>query len=160
MEKFIERSAEGTQERQRLSVSGILDVEKLTGERTPLVRLYERWRDNSDLRGFSWIDVTADNPFNFVLHNHRGTFIGGLSNLVLNEYPFQMQVRSCAAEYWECKTEAQPVAHYVNQELDGRQREYVRLMIPITGAYGKVAKIVYAYRHFKPPSPSFDSPDE
>lgn len=150
MEKYFEHSAEGTQDRRRLSVSSLLKVESLTGQPTEIMRLLEQWRDDCDLRGFSWMDVTADNPYHFVLQNHAGLFVGDLSNHALNEHPFRMQARSCAAEYWECKSEAQPVAHYVYQELGGRQREYVRLMIPVIGAYGKVVKIVYALRHFRP----------
>jgi len=147
---FIEQSAEGIQERRRLSVFNILEMENLIGRPTSLIRLYEQWHDKSDLREFAWIDASPDNPFNFVLHNHPGNFVGNLSNHVLNEYPFRMHARSCAAEYWECKTEAQPAAHYFNQELGGQQREYLRLMFPIVDACGKVTKIVYAVRHFKP----------
>ncbi len=133
-----------------MSVSNLLKVESLTGEPTQVIRLFEQWCDNGDLRSYAWIDVTPDNPFNFVLHNHPGNFVGDLSNSVLNAYPYRMHARSCAAEYLECKTEAQPVAHYVNQELSGNHREYVRLMIPILNADGRVSKIVYAFRHIKP----------
>lgn len=122
----------------------------MAGGHTPIRELYEQWRGGQEFHDARWIDVTSDNPYDFVVHNHPGTVIGGRSDIVIKEYPVRMHARSCAAEYWECKTEAQPIAHYVSQEFEGVQREYVRLMIPITESSGKVRKIVYAVRHLMP----------
>lgn len=149
MTSLIEKCQEGSQERRRLSLSNILKVEDMAGGHTPIRDLYEQWRNGADLDDVRWIDVTSNNPYDFVIHNHPGTVIGGRSEIVIKEYPVRMQARSCAAEYWECKTEARPIAHYVNQEFNGLQREYVRLMIPIAGPSGKVRKIVYAVRHLR-----------
>lgn len=151
MAKFFENCFEGSQERRQLSLSGILKLEKLAGGESPIRALYEKWRCGGDLEGVRWIDVSADNPFEFVIHNHPGTVVGGRSDIVLKDYPVRMQARSCAAEYWDCKTRAQPAAHYVNQEFHGLHREYVRLMIPLVDPGGLVRRIVYAVRHLKQP---------
>lgn len=147
MENFIEKAAEGSQQRRRLPVSGLLEIENLTGERTPIIRLFEHWQNGLDLTSNSWIDVTPENPYHFILCNHSGRLVGGMSNFPVASYPFKMHAQACAAEYLACKTEARPVAHYVNQNLAGYHREYVRLMVPIVDVRGNVSKIVYAFRH-------------
>lgn len=151
MANLVEECPEGSQERRRLSLSAILKVEDMAGRHTPIRDLFDRWRAGADFDDARWIDVRSTNPYDFVIHNHPGTVIGGRSEIILKDYPVRMQARSCAAEYWECKSINQPVAHYVNQEFHGLQREYVRLMIPIADPSGLVQKIVYAIRHLRQP---------
>jgi len=151
---IIETCQEGSQERRQLTLAGILKLEKMVDGGSVILELYEKWQQGADISKARWIDVTADNPYEYVIHNHPGTVIGGRSDIRLKEYPVRMQLRSCAAEYLECKSRAQPTAHYVNQEFNGLQREYLRLMLPLANSSGIVQKIVYAVRHLKLPSPS------
>ena len=70
-----------------------------------------------------------------------------MSNERIGSYPYKMHARACATEYLDCKTEAQPIAHHLNQVLAGYRREYVRLMILVFNPKGKVSRIVYAHRY-------------
>lgn len=178
-EKFIENGADGSQERIRVSPDRLLSLENGFAAQngiaiSPITALHEfwstcrhgrsvprfevfneqcRWSANPALR-ISYIDVRHDNPWHYVLTDHDGLAFGSLSGKALSEYPIHQHAKSCALEYLECKSFGLPVAHYVDQQMGGIEREYVRLLLPLADRDNQVTKLAYAYRHLKQPSPT------
>ena len=56
-----------------------------------------------------WISVESTNPLNFRLHNHPAGICGDWDSARLAEYPVPMHAKSCALEYYKCKTLGLPI---------------------------------------------------
>lgn len=161
------------QERRMLKLEQLPDreVDRDTGGDTTLASLFKYWQDKrhlgrlplsetfepsavftpEEMRWVSWIDVRAENPFNFVLHNHPGQLFGDFSNTALRDYPHKSQSTCCAFEYDDCKRTQQPAYHEVNQRIGGYHRQYVRVLLPTADRAGKVTKLFYATRYLNTP---------
>lgn len=162
------------QERRMLQIEQMLDREIVlqTGKNTAVRSLFEYWRSRhrngclpsehefapktalnpKDARWVSWVDVTQDNPINFVLHDHPGAYVGNFSRKALISHPFKAHAVRCAFEYEFCKRMQQPIYHEISQTVGGWHRSYVRLLLPTVGKTGKVQKLYYATRYLAEPA--------
>lgn len=145
--------------RTRLSLDQLLDIERIavwgTCEQTVIQQMHERWKERAgslgklpDPQEFSRdciVDTTADDPLFYSLPNYNGCLTSWRGRYI-NEFPLKEHAFSCAAEYWECKDAQQPSAHYFKQNIDGVEREYFRLLLPLAGN-----RLVYAYRSIVAP---------
>ena len=158
-----------TQERHRLSLDAMLGIEETFewgGGNSSILDFYGYWLANKD-RPFhpaaipcthavtdeglaSWIDVSHGDPLKFVLRNHHGITFQDCSEKLVCEVPLKSHARFCAYEYYECREENQPVAYYINQNLNGEPREYYRFACPgVEEVTGKPA-VFYEIRAVKP----------
>ena len=94
----------------------------------------------------SWIDVTPEDPLNFVLHDHRGAAIENMSGKPLREVPYKIHMTACAAEYIRCKSFMQPMYHEIDQNIGPISRQYVRLLLPVMDRKRRVSKLFHAGR--------------
>lgn len=107
----------------------------------------------------SYIDVTCEDPQDFLLEAHQPNPIKGLgeelSGRRLKDYPITAHAKYCAVEYIECRDSR--AAHYslIDQELRGIRRRYLRLMVPLCDLDGAMTKIAYVYRSLQPPCFTF-----
>jgi hypothetical protein len=152
-ETFYEVTSDGWQMRSRLPIRAALTLEDVASD---IRRLFDWWRSSrSAAREIPatahFLDVRPGNPFDYVFYNHGGKVFGDLSGIRFHQYPITAHARACASEYLACKGEASAMAHHIEQHFDGVDREYLRLMCPLFDARGRVASIVYAYRHLQQP---------
>ena len=93
-----------------------------------------------------WIDVTPENPLNFVLQGHKGIAISNMSGKRLREVPYKIHMTACAAEYLRCKSFLQPMYHEIDQNIGGISRQYVGLLVPVKNRKGRITKLYNAGR--------------
>ena len=140
-------------ERVRLTVDQLLKVESLLLEPSPIIEAYERWKQDSLLNAgepaalCGVIDLSYENPSNYMIDKHPNISIKQLAGLRLAEHPLPNHARMCGMEYLNAKETGQPVCHYVNQIVGGWEREYLRIILLDTGT----ACAGYTVRYLKPP---------
>lgn len=99
------------------------------------------------LRFISWVDVTAADPYNYVIRDHTNqTSFSDHTDRRLGDHPSRMNLRSCAFEYRACMADPQPFYHEIEQTIGNISRHYRRMMLPIVSASGRVERLVYAVR--------------
>ena len=177
-ERLIETGPNFQQERRRLTLGYLADREICpdSGNCTPVKQLFRYWQakrtpnrlpstsrfepqsvfDGADFEWVSWIDVTPEDPFNFILHHHPGsgepvTFLGDWSGHTLKDYPHNFHATRCAFEYQYCKSTRQPVYHEISQTIEGYYRCYTRVLLPLEDLDGVVTTLFYATRYVTPP---------
>lgn len=96
----------------------------------------------------SWVDADSEDPFDFMIRNHRGPTpgLGKFTDHPIGEHPSPMNARSCAAEYLLCIGSRHPIYHEIDQVLGGLVRRYMRLLLPVVDATGTVVRLVYVTR--------------
>lgn len=173
LERITEQRAGIFQERRMLQIEQMLDRElnHQTGRDTAVKALFRYWQamcanghppfandftpkaklNPLDARWVSWIDVTQENPFNFILYDHPGAFFGNHSHKALIQHPFKLHAARCAFEYEFCKRIGQPTYHEITQSVGNCHRSYVRLLLPTVNISGKVQKLFYATRYLTEP---------
>jgi hypothetical protein len=152
-ETFHETTPDGWQMRSRLPVDRLLAMEDPASD---IRSLFDWWQSSRSAQrdipeAAHFLDVTPGNPLDYVFRNHRGRVFGDLSGFRFHQYPVMAHARACSSEYMTCKDEAVAMAHHIEQHFDGVDREYLRLMCPLFDPRGRVASIVYAYRHLQQP---------
>ena len=123
--------------------------QRCDGDKPPLVHEFNPREvlPEFHLSWVSWLDVTSENPLNFVIHDHDGRqMFGNLSTMRLRDIPNAMHMTACTAEYNRSKLYRQPLYYDIDQDLDGISRNFTRLMVPVTDRKGRVTKIWYACR--------------
>jgi hypothetical protein len=173
LERIVEHRAGIIQERRMLQIEQMLDreIDHQTGKDTAVKSLFKYWHgmcrngcppfvtefnpkalvDPRDARWVSWVDVTQENPLNFVLHDHPGMHFGDFSQTPLFHYPVKLHAARCAFEYEFCKRIQQPTYHEITQTVGDRHRSYVRLLLPAIDGRGNVEKLFYATRYLTEP---------
>jgi len=173
LERVTEQRGGIVQERRMLRIEQMLDreINHQTGKDTTVKSLFKYWHathqnghlpsaaafsprallEPKDARWVSWIDVTQENPFNFVLYDHPGAFFGNFSCTALLRHPFKLHAARCAFEYELCKRTRQPIYHEITQTVGRSHRSYVRLLLPTVDKSGKVQKLFYATRYLTEP---------
>lgn len=101
------------------------------------------------------LDTRADNPLDYIIRDHAASPIPGFgSDLVgkpLCDRPtLEMDTPACAVEFLYCKHERTPMYHEIEQILGGLKRHYTRIMVPVEGDLGDVARIFFAMRELQP----------
>ena len=114
-------------------------------------RLWELWQETrmapggtSPLGEFSWVDVSPENPGEFVWLRHPGGVCGNWANRCLNEHASRLHREAIARDYLMCKTLNRPVYVDIHQHIMGVTRKYRRLAVPVTDR-GRVTRIAYAH---------------
>ena len=173
LERITEQRAGLIQERRMLQIEQMLDreINCHTGKDTPVRSLFKYWHamchdgrpplvdefspkarlDPKDARWISWVDVTQENPFNFILYDHPGVLFGNFSQTALLHHPFKLHAARCAFEYEFCKRIQQPTYHEITQTVGRCHRSYVRLLLPAVDRMGNVQKLFYATRYLADP---------
>jgi len=163
LKRLVESEGKDQQERLMLSIDKMLPRE----QNDAIGQLFEYWRHKSlpnglpcvndfdyksslsadTLRKVSWADVTAEDPFNFVTHEHvKLTAFRDASNCRLRDLPSRMHYRACASEYLLSIRMRQPIFHDIDQTVGSISRNYLRLMLPVADENGRVVRLVYAVR--------------
>lgn len=173
LERVTEQRAGLVQERRMLQVGQMLDreINCQTGKDTAVRSLFKYWQamcrngrppfvdeffpktslDPKDAQWISSVDVTQENPFNFILYDHPGMLFGDFSKTALVEHPFKLHAARCAFEYEFCKRTRQPTYHEITQTVGHYHRSYVRLLLPAIDRPGNVQKLFYATRYLTEP---------
>ena len=174
LERITEQRAGVAQERRMLQIEQMLDreINHKDGKNTTVRSLFQYWQERhrngrlpsagefepkallkpEDARWVSWVDVTQENPFNFVLHDHPGAYFGNYSDKALLSHPFKPHAARCAFEYEFCKRTQKPTYHEITQTVGNRHRCYVRLLLPTVDRAGKVERLFYATRYLAEPN--------
>lgn len=173
LERCTEERDGVLQERRMLQIEQMLDreIDHATGRDTTVKSLFNYWRDKryvghlplaetfdpkdlfspDEIRWVSWIDVTSQNPFEFVLHDHPAVLFGDFSHAALSDHPYRLHAIRCAFEYDHCKKTQLPTYHEINQTIGGYHRRYVRLLLPTANEDGKITRLFYATRYLAEP---------
>lgn len=106
----------------------------------------------------SHIDVDVDNPWHYRFTSYNGRYFNWMSGKCLAEFPLPPVVDDCAVEYYECKSAGRPVAHHIQHDLNGFRRDYLRLLLPLSGKDGSLTGLVSVGRHLSIPDPGELSP--
>lgn len=179
----LRRTREGWQRRTRLDFDLLMSMEEaiaaITRTPTSIKRMHEYWRSRTtagrayaanfdpahDLGGpeelgitFSQVDVALDNPWHYRFTSYTGRYFSWMHGKCLAEFPLPPVVDDCALEYYECKSAGRPVAHHIQHDLNGFSRDYLRLLLPLSGKDGSLAALVSVGRHLAIPDPAESSP--
>lgn len=164
LQRRVEQAGDDRQERLMLSFDKMFAREK----GNPLWSLFDFWNANrvsfdqipsldefkyksklprNITRYISWSDVTAEDPLNFVMHDHPNlTEFNDHSNCRLGDHPIPMNAKACAIEYLHCIHSRQPTYFEIDQSFGTISRHMVRLMVPVMDDNNKVTRLVYAVR--------------
>jgi len=132
---------------------------------TPLVSDFdlERIAPRADDAFLSWVDATPEDPRYFLMARHPKSPIPGmgmeLSGKRLMDIPNPMHAQSTFIEYLRCKRWRTPMFHEIEQILDGYQRHYYRLLLPLANERGEVTRIVYMNHFLTAPRALYDYDD-
>jgi len=107
---------------------------------------------------FSHVDVDVENPWHYRFTSYTGRYFSWMCGKCLAEFPLPPVVDDCAVEYYECKSAGQPVAHHIQHDLNGFSRDYLRLLLPLSGKDGSLTGLVSVGRHLSIPDPGELSP--
>jgi len=103
----------------------------------------------------SWVETNSEDPMDFIMREHAKNEFPGygteLSDKPLSCIPDSLHAFSCATEYLFCKTDREPVYHEIRQRTRGIKRHYTRILLPVDGADGNVARVYYGVRRIAPP---------
>lgn len=98
-----------------------------------------------------WVDVSAANPLAYTMRNHPAGICGDWNRTPFAEHPIPMHARACAREYYGCKSLRAPAYIYTQQKMLGVDREYAKLLLPVSDDTGTVTRIYYAWRFIREP---------
>lgn len=132
---------------------------------TDIASMFRYWREralledgiptlanfNPPIERTPWLDVTAENPLSYKLHNHPAGVCGDWDSKRLAEYPVPMHAKSCALEYYRCKTLKSPVYIHIQQKMLAVEREYAKVLLPIADEAGDITRVIYAWRFTREP---------
>ena len=93
---------------------------------------------------FSWVDVSSQDPDNFVWLRHPGGVCGEWTNRRLGEHASRLHREAIARDYLLCKTFERPAYVEIRQHIMGVTRKYRRLAVPVKEG-SRVTKIAYAH---------------
>lgn len=179
----LRRSEEGWQRRTRLDFDLLMAMEEayaaVTGAPTSVRRMQEYWRsrmvdgqvyardfdpvhdlgtpEELDIT-FSQVDVAVENPWHYRFTSYTGRYFSWMRGRCLAEFPLPPVVDDCAVEYFECKAAGRPVAHHIQHDFNGFSRDYLRLLLPLSGMNGSPMALVSVGRHLGIPDPAESSP--
>ena len=94
----------------------------------------------------SWLDVTPEDPLNFVFRDHVSTTLISMANKPLRAVQNKLHMTALAAEYTRCKSFRRPMYHEIDQIIDGISRQYVRLLVPVIDRKSRVGRLFSATR--------------
>ena len=94
----------------------------------------------------SWLDVTPEDPLNFMFRDHVSTTLISMADKPLRAVSNRLHMTALAAEYTRCKSFRQPMYHEIDQIIDGISRQYVRLLVPVTDKKARVCRLFSATR--------------
>ena len=165
----IRRSPEGWQRRTQLDFDKLIAMERslvaVTRMPTNVTVVYDYWlslrrggivrlKDFAPRRDLgkmgvtvTQIDVDSDNPWHYRFTSHKGVYFGWMNGKCLADFPLTPVIDECAIEYFECKSAGRPVAHHIEHELSGFRRDYLRLLLPLSGCDGSPRALVSVVRH-------------
>lgn len=123
-------------QRVEMPIERLLQVEDLMarflGDGTAIQTLYRKW--SAGCQEFDNMVVTAaSDPILYYLPNHKGQMAGVWPSRFLKDFPARHHGRMCAIEYAQCKRLMLPMAHYIRHSYGIKQREYFRLVVPLSG---------------------------
>jgi hypothetical protein len=122
-------------ERVEIPVERLLQIEDLMerflGDVTAIRLMYLRW--TAGCREFTnLVDTRASDPMLYRLPNHSGRLSNDWPSRVLKDFPAHYHGRMCAIEYEQCKRSMNPIAHYIRHRYGVMEREYFRLVVPLS----------------------------
>jgi hypothetical protein len=154
------------QERVRMPVDKLLVIESITQKLSPkstgIQRAFEYWHDKKRrgrvrVNDFEWIpsddvattlvDVSPLSPFHYRFMSHNLRYFHWMVEKPLAEFPHREIIEACSLEYHACKIDAEPVGHHISHDLNGFNRDYLRLLLPLTNQHGDVSVLACVSRH-------------
>jgi hypothetical protein len=136
-------------QRVEIPVEGLLDIEammtRFLGDETVIQQLYREWAAGH--RDFvNVVEATVSEPMLYRLPNHKGRLSRHWPSRVLKDFPARDHARMCAIEYAQCSRVVLPMAHYIRHSYGIMEREYFRLVVPLSGG-----RLAYATRALSDP---------
>lgn len=93
------------------------------------------------------VDTTSENPENFLLRDHHSSLPAllpnGLHGRPVTDFPSKAHARATLRDYVLCRRLRSPMYHEINQVVCGVPRHYVRLLLPLVDANGRVVRLAY-----------------
>jgi len=136
-------------QRVEIPFEGLLQIEemmaRLLGGETVIQQLYRDWvagRQDFD----NVVEATVSEPMLYRLPNHNGRLSGNWPSRFLKDFPARDHARMCAIEYAQCSRVVLPMAHYIRHSYGIMEREYFRLVLPLSGS-----RMAYATRALSGP---------
>ena len=135
--------------RVEMPFEGLMQIEgmmaRFLGDETMIQRLYRDWMaGREDFKNV--VDTTVSEPMLYRLPNHDGSLSGHWPSRVLKDFPARDHARMCAIEYAQCSRVVLPMAHYIRHFYGVMEREYFRLVVPLSGGW-----LAYATRALSDP---------
>lgn len=142
-------------QRVEIPFEGLLQIEgmmaRLLGGDTVIQQLYRDWI--AGRRDFvNVVEATVSEPMLYRLPNHNGRLSRDWPSRVLKDFPARDHARMCAIEYAQCSRVALPMAHYIRHSYGIMEREYFRLVVPLSR--GRLAYATRALSGPRTPVPS------
>lgn len=136
-------------QRVEIPVEGLLQIEdmmeRFLHRETTIQQLYRGWR--AGLQNFeNMVDATVSEPMLYRLPNHSGRLSGHWPTRLLKDFPARDHARMCAIEYAQCNRVTLPMAHYIRHAYGVMEREYFRLVVPLSDG-----RLAYATRALSGP---------
>lgn len=160
------------QERTEITVDTLMEIERI-GERlgqpsSNIQRAFQHWSEQHTAGfvragqfrfddGASIVDATPHNPLGFHFIHYGGVNFRQMRGQTLGDFPIKECVHPCAGEYFECRSSNRPLAQRIQHSIGGFMRDYVRLLLPLCDAGGRVTRLVSVYRHIEPQPPAQSS---
>lgn len=131
------RDAHGEQSRYECPL-GLLGGEP---KDSPIRELFERWRAGNELTSPGMVDISDENPMNFLFERHPSIRANTWAGKPIREYPHQVHAINLANEYNAVKMTQAPSLYWLKQSFGGSTRVYYRLLVPLGD------KVFYATRY-------------
>lgn len=110
--------------------------------------LYKDVLSAETLRHIAWVDVSSENPLDFVVNDHPNlSSFPDMSHRKLRDHPSHAHSSSVAIEFLFAKRMQTVSYHQIEQTVGTMYRHYRRVMVPVLDKKaGSVSRIVYAVR--------------
>ena len=163
--RLLEEADGFSQERTQWPLQKIMEreIDPVTRKPSTVKLLHDYWREKrihslapaasfdpkgamtpDEFRFVTWVDVTPNDPLDFLLRHHPGVLFGDYSGKRLRDYHNANHGRNCALEYLTCKVIKQPVYYEIKQTIGDSWRHYTRLLLPVADRDHNVRRLYYA----------------
>lgn len=116
----------------------------------------QRVFDEQALRFTGLVDCRAGDPLGYIIAAHTRVapprYSSALVGAPLRQFPDRLHAVAVAQDHFQCALRGKPIYHEILHSIDGVERHYARLMLPLFDAGGRVANIAVATRRFVTPA--------